>query len=672
MLESKNRFRADIQGLRAIAVLSVVVFHIWPHALSGGFVGVDVFFVISGYLITSHLLREVEANGHVDFRAFYLRRARRLLPASIIVIISTLALTPFFVSPTRWTDTSLEAIASLFYIQNWLLVWKSVDYLNAENAPTALQHFWSLSIEEQFYAFWPVLIAAVAMATRKTSRRFASMLLFVIALIVGASLIISVVLSNAGDAQAYFATHARIWELGLGGIVAALGARFPQRFRDGTGLAGFVFIGLSAVFFSKDMAFPGYAALLPTVGAALVIMSEERTKRFGVSSMIGNPVFRWLGDVSYSLYLWHWPLVVLLKPVDADFSLAWGFLALCWSLVLAWITKVLIEDHFRSQRTSNSMVRQLGALGGAMCLPLIFASIILGYVWSENVTGLDRESHPGALALAGQSAPDNVAFFPELSAVTDDRFRVYDNGCHLGFSKSVPNDDCHFGDPNGKAKIFVIGDSHAANWLPALEVLANKHGWSGSSFTKASCPLFPVLLRRIDKPYPECLTWGRAVLQRIASEKPDIVVLGEMSTFAMDASSGDTRHIPDVLVDLWEHVKVSTANLVVMVDTARWPFDPNECIATKGRCEAPLAQLLRSDPQIEAARKSNSVALVDMNEYVCPSGLCSAVIGNILVWRDRHHLTASYSRSLAPFLDDKLQTILEQNGRSAPRPVHRQ
>lgn len=652
----ETAIRLDIQGLRAIAVLTVVIYHIWPHALPGGFIGVDVFFVISGYLITSNLLREVERTGTIDFRAFYIRRALRLLPASALVIGASLLLVPLLTPSYTWVNWASQAAASLFYFQNWLLFREAVDYLSADNLPTAFQHFWSLAIEEQFYLLWPavMMLPLVSSALRRLSYKKA--LIVVCFVIAGTSFTLSVVLSGAQTPENYFATHVRLWELALGGLVAVAGPTFLANIGKLGFLGGLFLIAASAFALSGEIAFPGYVALLPTIGATLIIVSG-RSNIGTMAILLSNRPFVFLGGISYSLYLVHWPLVVFFKPEARGFAVLEGALLAAVAVLLSWSLKRWVEDRFRTSGHVTVYNLRPIATASALCLVPV---LTLGFVAaSSRSEAFDPARHPGALVLLDNSrkATDtNGEFFPPLKTVKRDRATLYDNGCHLRFEEATPQ-DCRFGNANGQMKVFLIGDSHAANWYPALELLAEEQNWNGFAFTKSSCPLVPVMLNRSGAAYTQCLEWAQRVLERIEREKPDLVIFGQESRLHAFAPEDD-RQLPKILADLWRAIRPHVGAIIAMVDTAKWPNDPNECVAKDSECELPLSQLLSRDPFVEAASLTSDAKLVDMNEYVCPQGLCAPLTGNVLVWRDRHHLTATYSRSLKTLLLRKLERAM--------------
>ncbi|MCL7714942.1 acyltransferase family protein [Stenotrophomonas mori] len=651
------RLRQDIQGLRGVAVGLVLLFHVWPRLLPGGYVGVDVFFVISGYLITSLLLREAAATGGIDFATFYLRRARRLLPAATLVLAVVVLTTPLLLPAHRWAETAAEVVASATYVENWWLAHAAVDYLSAENAASPVQHYWSLSIEEQFYIVWPALIALASLVAARLRLGANRVVRAVVVAVVGVSLLLSIQTTRAEPAQAYFFSHARVWELAIGAALAAWPRALPRPIAGWLGLAGIVAILYAAITFSAATPFPGYMALLPVLGAAAVLAAGADGGGYRVLAI--RPL-TFVGDISYSLYLWHWPLIVFHAAYSGREPGLWSGLALVVVAVgLAWVSKRQVEDRFRHVREGGRGVVKLVA---AAAIPVGLALALLGYIHAAG--RVDATTHPGARVLDGVQAPEGKGYAPALEALGLDRAAAYDNGCHLSFAGDEPV-ACRFGDPSGALKVWVVGDSHAVNWLPAIEEIAKRRQWNVSSYTKSSCGWMPVMTRRDGQPYRECRAWGQRLFALLEQERPDVVIVSQMYSHRTHArNGGKAPSVPAALRRTWSRIEASGAQVVVIADTPRWARDPGQCLARDAGCALPLRQLAHRDPQLSALRKAPTVGLVDMTDTVCPDARCPVVIGNVVVWRDRHHLTASYARSAADILERRLtaaSTRLSQN-----------
>ncbi|MET0956702.1 MAG: acyltransferase family protein, partial [Cryobacterium sp.] len=490
VLPSINIPRADIQALRAIAVVSVVLYHFWPEHLTGGFIGVDVFFVISGFLITGHLLR-APIGGWNGLVIFWGRRIRRLLPAAFLVLAVTLLATWVWAPITLWQATAEQAGASALYVQNWFLANEAIDYMAADNAPTAVQHFWSLSIEEQFYLVWPVIIAVTAFFSVK-SRRFAArhLTFLVIAVIAVVSLAMSVYLTDTNPAGAYFITWGRAWELALGGLAACAYPaihkalmRFPHA-KSLLAWAGIALIAYAALTFDATTVFPGIAALIPVAGTALVLLANpERAWGSPLRLMQWRPV-QFAGDISYSLYLWHWPFVTLLPfALARDATAVEKAFAIVNVICIAYLTKKFVEDRYRGSKPLGLPLRRtfIFAITGMLAIALAATALTSVATAKQEQARADVVAQItggdpcfGALALENPDTcePHGDTLITDPIFAKTDTPAVYTDGCWFLKSPSEQK-PCVYGskDPSAK-RVALVGDSHAGHWLPALQTIA--------------------------------------------------------------------------------------------------------------------------------------------------------------------------------------------------------
>lgn len=671
-----NNFRPEIQGLRAVAVLVVMFFHIWPSMTPGGYIGVDVFFVISGYLITGLLLREAERDGRISIGRFYARRIKRLLPAATIVLLAVTTCVSIL-PVVRWEGTALESIASALYFENWWLAKNAVDYLASEQAPSALQHFWSLSVEEQYYIIWPALFALAALllpASRKRPRFVFGALVIVIG---GLSLAYSIYITPRNPGLAYFATTARGWELAIGGALAVWTRwqKLPDSIRLPAGYAGLLAIALAAWTFNTSTSFPGYQALLPTLGAALVIVSGKSESRYATYHLLKSRPFQYLGDLSYSLYLWHWPVIVFYMALAGrPIGLVDGLIVLGVSTALAHQTKYLIEDRFRAPEFAAS--RHWMPFGfGAFCIAssLAFSGTVLHQAGRHsNLVALDTvaaSDHPGALALVnGTGFNPDVPYVPSALAAVDDKGKAYYDGCIASLLQRNVR-QCRYGIKDSSKRMVVVGDSHAVHWLPALAIIAEKRGWMLTAITKSACPL-AILKAPKDKVLSEqsksCLLWEQETLKQVVASKPQIVI------FAQSHGSGSkitsAHGIAKGVIAAWRKLEMGGSTIIAIRDTPRFESSRPDCMTANGAtikgCSRPRTDALSAvDPLVLAAGKHPSVFLADMTDAICGREVCEPVVGNVFVWRDAHHITATYSRSLANPLDKAIGPILEAAGK---------
>lgn len=670
-----TRFMPELQGLRAVAVLLVFVFHLNAHWLSGGYVGVDAFFVLSGYFITGSLVAEIERSGRIRFLDFYERRFRRLLPAAALVLVAIM-LGIVAYPRDQWPHIAREVAAAAVYVENLLLAHHSVDYLAFDRAASPVQHYWSLSVEEQFYLIWPLFLFGAVAVGRALKWHMRTILVVAIAAAFLVSLAMSVAAARSPQPSHYFLTHLRVWELALGGLVASLPAR-ALRFAGGRvapvlhGLGLAMLIGAS-IFYSATTVFPGSAALVPTFGTALILVVATQARSGFRNPMLDNPLLRWIGDISYSVYLWHWPIVVAVKdhqggtvgPVETV-----AIIALV--LGLAHLTKTQVEDRFRVGGGTSSRPSAwprwwiLPRLALAVAVPLVSAGAVLGYVAYDlhrfRATALDPRDYPGAAILSANHPAGLPArpFFPAAHLVPDDIPDVYANGCSLPFGASAIK-ACPAGAVPSPTSIAVVGDSHAAQWLPAFAAAGARDGWKIVPLTKSSCPL--VATRLIHHDADSCADWAQNVLRQLRAHPPSMIVYslfldGEIGQLPSDAARvAAVRPMLEELAGLGSRV-------VVLRDTPHLAADPIAALDDKSAQPRPLPRRSRGAAQDIVTRIAAGlpgVTILDLDDLICPQGQCRTVIGNIVVWRDEHHITAHYAASLAPALSDRLERILRR------------
>jgi peptidoglycan/LPS O-acetylase OafA/YrhL len=684
----------EVQALRALAVLLVVLFHFWPRRLPGGFVGVDVFFVISGFLISGHILRSLE-RGTFTFRSFYLRRARRLLPAACLVLAVTSAAVLAFMPYSTWRAPLTEALASTLYVQNWVLAWTGSDYFGGKG--TAAQHYWSLSVEEQYYLFWPLsLLALWAWSRRARGAREASLrLLAGLAALTGASFVASVVMTRADAGTAYFATYTRMWEFGAGALLALQPRwRTHARLRGAVGWGGVALIVLSALLLDETTPFPGWAATAPVVGAVAVIAAGLVDRRWSTARLVRSAPIQFLGDVSYSLYLWHWPLIILVPAalaVTAGVMLKVGLLAVC--VLLAWATAVLVEDRWRDhavdagQEAARSRARRANsATAGLLVLSLALAGGGLAVVVSRQSDARSREAQAvgddlpcfGAAALStpGCEPPFGAQWVPDLGSALAEFSR---SPVHQDCFTDVLDADllrCDEGPAKADVHIALLGDSHALQWYPALHEVAQAEGWRVSTFLRGSCPASTAVTVRPDRREQElCAAWSRRAIDAVATDPSlDLVVTTSKDNKAWVHEPGEDLFETAVegFAAAWRRFAESGKRVVVVRDTPRprenvleclsRQDDPAHCGRSRADAEADTGNPLMGgrEPMVAAVHAVSDprVVLWDPSDQICSRERCEAVVGDVVVYVDESHLSTTYARTVAPALGGELRRVL--------------
>lgn len=677
-------FRPDIQGLRAIAVSLVLVYHLFPRVVSGGFVGVDVFFVISGFLITSHLLRHPPRRP-ADLADFWRSRARRLLPAALVVVTLSLVLSRLVAPVTRWHDIATQAIASAWYVQNWTLAAQSVDYLAADNAATPFQHFWSLAVEEQFYLLWPILVLlAVALAHRGRRGRTMSpatavtadrpaIALLVIAVVI-ASLGASVFVTAQHPALAYFFTPARMWELALGGALTVFAAplgRLPARVGNVLSLLGLAAIAVGVLTLSGSTPFPGTAALIPVLGAGLVIGTRSRL----VSSALAIRPARWLGDISYSVYLWHYPLIVL-TPYLSGHRLTGvervGLVAL--TLVLATVQKRFIEDPLRGRpawpwlRLTLIGMLVVTLLAGSLLLEIRLRSADDATRVSQALAGKDPCLGAGALAAGAARCPIDLgrALIPAPEVAATDKSSAYADDCWTNAPYAARH-ICRYG--TGPIQVALVGNSHAGQWLPALQLLAAERGWTITTYLVSQCNATDAQLSfDTAAKTSDCLAWSQWAQRQTSGNRYKLVITSERQSVPVlrTPSSGQRAAAKAGYQSYLRRWRAAGTRLVVLRDTpdpGRTLTSVPDCVAAHLHswtvCSGSRAQWASVDPLADAARSfSPQIDVLDLTARICAPTRCDGVTGGVITYFDASHLTATYAATLVPYLKAGLDRAL--------------
>lgn len=636
-MHPKLTFRTDIHALRALAVSLVVIYHSGIGGLPGGYVGVDVFFVISGFLISRLLLQELAASGRIDFIAFYGRRLRRLLPAAALVLLSTIAFAVTAYAPLALKTFSSDALATAGYVSNFWFAHLATDYL-ASDEPGLLLHTWSLAVEEQFYLVWPALLLAIASIRQGQLQR---RLLITLALVALGSFTVALALTAYAQPYAFFASPARAFEFAFGAIVAVAapqGLRLPRTLNLAGGMLGLAMIMVAAMLFSSQTRFPGFAVLLPT-GGAMLILACPLTLNSALAARCANarPV-RFFGDISYSLYLWHWPVFagLHLSGYEPGMPVAAGGLAL--AILLATLTWYLIENPLRF----SSRLQQNSRLSLAVCLLLML-------VVAAAAAGLR------AIAIDALAAPAQQRFTAARSDVPD----AYARRCHVDILGEEPS-PCVDGMPESDRIIVLFGDSHALHWHPAYATLARRGGQRLMTFTKSSCPSVSVnlILPSLNRMYAECARWREAVLREINRLNPELVVLSNSQAYFDFDPARIEREWAAGLRDTLNRLATSGAHVVVMRDTPDIGFDVPACLsqaAWQGRdpqqqchydLDTAMAAHIDRAERTEVARFDNTYRL-DLTDVICTQSPCPVVHAGHIMFSDASHLTATYSVSLA-------------------------
>ncbi len=662
---AKAGYRPEVQGLRALAVLMVVTYHVWLGKVSGG---VDIFLLLSAFLLTLSFTRKVEAGQPLRLLSHWTHLLKRLLPAVVVVVLATLAGTALVLPARRWPEILDQAWASLLYGQNWLLANSAVDYYAQDNAGASpLQHFWSLSIQGQVFVLWPLVFAGVALLGRLLRRRTAvrprALLAVAFGAIFVASLVYSVDQTATNQTYAYFDTRTRLWEFALGSLLAlALPYLKPGKFlRVGLGWAGLAAMLSCGLLVTVEGSFPGYIALWPTLAAAAIIVAGQSGSRYGVDRILSWKPLVALGDNSYALYLWHWPLLVL--------GLAWkglsspnlwqGLVIVAASIVLAVLTTRLVEKPLRDWHWPKSGIRR-SAVVIVACGALLAGPVALWQSWivsdAARAAAQPSELIPGAAALAPENAGKSTpaAKIVPVPAAMKDEWAEIDGLCS---GENIPADPLLAGCLQNSApgpvnkRIVVLGDSHAQQYMAALGPIAKSRGWEVVTLLKGACRFGGESAARD----ADCNAYNRASAQYVLDHRPDAVFT--VATLTLRDAPYEIE-VPQYLEGIRPFTDAGI-EVVGIRDNPRFTINMPDCVEDYGpdaaECNVPLQESLAGASPLDAyAGVVPGLHLMDLSDFICAGGTCPAVVGNVYVYKDDNHLTKTYVKTMIPMFEERI------------------
>jgi peptidoglycan/LPS O-acetylase OafA/YrhL len=693
-----DEFRPDVEGLRAVAVVVVVLFHAKIARFSGGFVGVDVFFVLSGFLITRLLLREVATTGTISLGHFWARRARRLLPASCVVVVVTVIASQALLSPIAQRPLATDALAAGGFVINFVFAGRLGDYFALQEGltPSPLLHFWSLAVEEQFYLFWPLALLGLRRRPRRYRRLVTTMMIGVAVV----SFCACVWMTRTHPTGAFYLLPARMWELAIGGLVAVAGTAWTLVSPTARAVAawvGVVGVATAVLTFDDSVAFPGTAALLPVLGTALIVVGGgSDAAAFAPIAILRHQSLQWIGRRSYAFYLWHWPALVLAEAKWGPLSLGQRFVAIGIALALAAASLRLVEDPVRYSTWVASRPSRGLVLGASLCATVLVTGAIssalprrlntgavaaapaLGLVAPTTTAATAGSVIDGVTALTGDDLASLVAanravleqgltttavprnMRPSLAKIFDDRPAVYGDGCvAIGVDDKL--NPCRYGDTTSSIKVVLLGDSHAAQWFPPLHIIAEQNGLELIVLAKGGCPAATVAIPTATLART-CPIWRDKAVQFIANEDPDLVILTGSRHYPNTDQEWHTGF--DTTLD---RLKGLTPRLLVLGDNPDSRADPATCLSAhltnvdacvNSRTRAVETGKLEAE---RAAADRAAARFIDTSDWLCTATDCPLIIGDILMFRDINHLTTVAADWFTPMLEAVVMPYLRGN-----------
>jgi len=605
----------QIQGLRALAAILVTVFH--ARLVPGGFIGVDIFYVISGYLITGLILREIEKTGTLDLRSFYQRRIKRLLPTSVFVLFVTAIFAWILFPPITRDALGRDLFAAATYISNYLFAWWQNDYQNLNATPSPFIHYWSLAVEEQFYLIWPIFILFLARYGKKV-------ILGGIAITTLGSLLFSIYLTQVAPIWAFYSLPTRAWELGFGALLLFIPeTKKKMRILPWLGFFGITFASLN---FNENTAFPGKNALIPVIATVVLIASIKYWPPL-FNDLSNSRVSQWLGGISYPLYLWHWPALVLpSSALGRPLRFYERFLCILLTIILAHFTSKYVEEPLRHKNLSPRTIYKGAIVTTASSLAV---GTLIAFSTSSIIT-----------------TKGDISYQFDLVKVME-KPAVYGDDCHVNYGETKSG-FCTYGDKNSSETIVLYGDSHAAQWFPTLEKLAKQRGFKLISLTKSACPA--VDANRPDQgafKQVHCTKWRQNSIERIAKIKPMAVITSSFQYFT-PANERVSRATwwRDGQRKLLSDLTGSTDHLIYISDTPRPLRDIPNCLASRNSRVCDSTQKTRVSIIF-------GFEVVNPTPWLC-SSFCPAIIDGTVAYRDASHISVEMALKLLPKLEEAL------------------
>lgn len=651
---ARDDYRHDIQGIRAISAIMIAVYHIWLNKVSGG---VDVFFVISGFLMTGVLLRQIHQHDQIRPLLFWGNLIKRIAPGACTVLLATMLVGYFIVPEPLWSQLIRETLFSALNLENIALMHSSVDYLARELPPSPVQQFWALSTQVQFYVLLPAVLMLAYWVGRKCGATSRTPLLLAVGLTITASLAYSVLETAREPVSTYFNPAARAWEFFAGALLVLLLPRIHIAgwLRNLFGLLGLATLLLFGLLAPRSAQFPGYAALIPVVASTMLIVAGSGPEPSAASRLLANRHLAGIGKISFGIYLWHWPLLAFSLEYmgTSQLGLAHGLLIIALAIILAMATHQFIEEPIRNHQHASRRVWIPYAIGLLLLSPVLASAATWKY-YIRNVV-IEEQSNNAHLASLEDFAPAQVqAQAGQLSEAHLITAKIilpasYKGNCHQEISRPEVI-SCAYGDTDAATTVALVGGSHATQWLPALDRIGKSHGLKVLNITKKECPFGAT-----EGGHPSCAEWNRRLIETLADLRPQVVITNSTTT----TNPKIREYVPRAYLEQWQRLEQLGIPVVGIRDNPSLGFDPATCVARHRdnllACSKPRAKVLAErDPSLEHRDELTNLHLVDMSDFLCTTEQCLTVTHDFLMYRDGHHLNPRYVLALTGRLQERL------------------
>ena len=658
IIDIERKFRPEIEGLRIVAALLVAIYHIWFGKVSGG---VDVFFVVSGFLITTSIISTINKTGEFKFWQYISKLMKRLFPLAFIIILVVLILSIFFLPSTIFDKTIKETFSSMFYYQNWQLAISNTDYLDANQMKSPFEHYWAMSIQGQFYIIWFILFSGILLLIKKyglsNGKRLVNVVLGFLFIV---SFIYSVYLTAINQPLAYFITFTRVWEFALGGLLCInlSSIKISNIAAEIIGWIGLIGLILTGALFDVSTMFPGYIALWPMTCALLIILSGNKETKYGVKNFLSMPIMIKLGGVSFGIYLWHWVLLSFYKyNISENPGIVAGLLIILLSIALSFVTTKYIETPIRNAKFNKLAFKRIGYI--ALVNILLITGLVSHnqYVKIQDKKAVANKDYPGALSinLDKDKIKENKPK-PEFANVFDDLPQSHLDNSNQSMSKSEVKVGKYGKKKDYKATIALVGSSHSEHWLGAVIKAAEENDYRVINITRSGT--------RFSTGYKKNTLqddWVKNVENYLEKADDIDLVLSHVT-----ASDTESEKIQQQMVDQLLKVKNNYGIEVMAIrDIPRYDFNVSEELEKHGEKDT-IERMNKGNRQLDEvfwekiSNEEKDLPQFDPSEYFKVNGKYRPIIGNIVVYRDMDHMTNTYSETFGPILGDEIKKVVKK------------